>query len=174
MLAKAAAKTEGATVFGSIVPDPERFGVAEFDASGKVLSLEEKPKQPKSNCAVVGLYFFDGKVMQIAHELRKEIPADQEVSITDVNRRYMEAGTLDLQVFPAGFAWLDSGTYESLLEASNYVARVEREEGRIICAPEEAAFRAGFLPAEKLREYGEADKNNGYGQYMTRLYNEVK
>ena len=174
MLAKAAAKTEGATVFGSIVPDPERFGVAEFDASGKVLSLEEKPKQPKSNCAVVGLYFFDGKVMQIAHELRKEIPADQEVSITDVNRRYMEAGTLDLQVFPAGFAWLDSGTYESLLEASNYVARVEREEGRIICAPEEAAFRAGFLPLEKLREYGEADKNNGYGQYMTRLYNESK
>jgi glucose-1-phosphate thymidylyltransferase len=84
----------------------------------------------------------------------------------------MEAGQLDLQVFPAGFAWLDSGTYESLLEASNYVARVEREEGRVICCPEEAAFRAGFLPAEKLREYGEADKNNGYGQYMTRLYNE--
>ena len=174
MLAKAAAKSEGATVFGSIVPDPERFGVAETDASGKVLSLEEKPKQPKSNTAVVGLYFFDGKVMQIAHELRKVIPADQEVSITDVNRRYMEAGQLDLQVFPAGFAWLDSGTYESLLEASNYVARVEREEGRIICCPEEAAFRAGFLPLEKLREYGEADKNNGYGQYMTRLYNESK
>ena len=174
MLAKAAAKTEGATVFGSVVPDPERFGVAETDASGKVLSLEEKPKQPKSNTAVVGLYFFDGKVMQIAHELRKVIPADQEVSITDVNRRYMEAGQLDLQVFPAGFAWLDSGTYESLLEASNYVARVEREEGRIICCPEEAAFRAGFLPLEKLREYGEADKNNGYGQYMTRLYNESK
>jgi glucose-1-phosphate thymidylyltransferase len=174
MLAKAAAKTEGATVFGSVVPDPERFGVAETDATGKVLSLEEKPKQPKSNTAVVGLYFFDGKVMQIAHELRKVIPADQEVSITDVNRRYMEAGQLDLQVFPAGFAWLDSGTYESLLEASNYVARVEREEGRIICCPEEAAFRAGFLPLEKLREYGEADKNNGYGQYMTRLYNESK
>lgn len=172
MLEKASAKTVGATVFGSIVPDPERFGVASFDENGKVLTLEEKPKKPKSNCAVVGLYFLDGKAMEYGSELRKIIPADQEVSITDVNRRYMEQGTLNLEVFPEGFAWLDSGTHDSLLEASNYVARVEREEGHMICCPEEAAYRAGYLPLEKLKEYGEADKNNNYGRYLTRLYNE--
>ncbi len=174
LLEKASAKTSGATVFGSIVPDPERFGVASFDENGKVLTLEEKPKHPKSNCAVVGLYFFDGKVMDYARELRKVIPAEEEVSITDVNRLYMEQGELDLEVFPQGFAWLDSGTHDSLLEASNYMARMEREKGHMICCPEEAAFRAGFLGAEKLREYGEADKNNKYGQYLTRLYNETQ
>lgn len=174
MLSKASAQTDGATVFGANVPDPERFGVASFNEEGKVLTLEEKPVHPKSNCAVVGLYFFDGKVMQYAHELRRQIPADKEVSITDVNRVYMEQGKLDLQVFPQGFAWLDSGTYDSLLEASNYVARVEREQGHMICCPEEAAYSAGFLALEKLREYGEADKNNNYGRYLTKLYHQFK
>ncbi len=174
MLSKASAQMEGATVFGANVPDPERFGVASFNEEGKVLTLEEKPAHPQSNCAVVGLYFFDGKVMQYAHELRRQIPAEKEVSITDVNRVYMEQGKLDLQVFPQGFAWLDSGTYDSLLEASNYVARVEREQGHMICCPEEAAYSAGFLALEKLREYGEADKNNNYGRYLTKLYHQFK
>ena len=174
MLSKASAQTDGATVFGANVPDPERFGVASFNEEGKVLTLEEKPAHPQSNCAVVGLYFFDGKVMQYARELRRQIPADREVSITDVNRVYMERGQLDLQVFPQGFAWLDSGTYDSLLEASNYVARVEREQDHMICCPEEAAYSAGFLALEKLREYGEADKNNNYGRYLMRLYHQFK
>ncbi len=172
LLEKASAKTVGATVFGSMVPDPERFGVASFDEKGKVLSLEEKPKQPKSNCAVVGLYFYDNKVMDYSSELIKDVPAGEELSITDVNRRYMELGELDLEVFPQGFAWLDSGTHESLLESANYIARMEREKGHMICCPEEAAYRAGYLPLEKLREYGIADKNNKYGKYLTRLYNE--
>ncbi len=174
MLRKAAERRDGATVFGAIVKDPERFGVASFDAQGKVLTLEEKPRQPKSNCAVVGLYFYDGKVMDYARELRKQIPPDQEVSITDVNRLYMEKGTLNMQVFPEGFAWLDSGTHDSLLEASNYVAAVERREGRMICCPEEAAYRRGFLTAEQIREYGLADKNNNYGRYLTQLYSSIQ
>lgn len=174
MLAKAGARTDGATVFGCIVPDPERFGVASFDENGRVLTLEEKPKQPKSNCAVVGLYFFDNRVMDFARELRKEIPADQEVSITDVNRRYMEEGKLNLEVFPENFAWLDSGTHDSLLEASNYIAGVQHKLGKMVCCPEEAAFRAGLIDAETIRQYGIADKNNNYGKYLTQLYNESK
>jgi glucose-1-phosphate thymidylyltransferase len=174
LLQKASAKEQGATVFGSIVPDPERFGVAEFDKNGKVLSLEEKPAHPKSNCAVVGLYFFDGRVMEYARELRKVIPLDKEVSITDVNRRYMERGELDLEVFPQGFVWLDTGTHDSLLEASNYVAHTEREKGHMICCPEEAAYSAGWLDLERIREYSEADKNNNYGRALTKFYEEMK
>lgn len=173
MLRHASEQTEGATVFGAIVPDPERFGVASFDENGKVLTLEEKPKQPKSNCAVVGLYFLDGKAPEYARELRKVIPADQEVSITDVNRRYMEQGFLNLIVFPKSFAWLDSGTHDSLLEASNYVAHAEKQAGHMICCPEEAACREGLLPLEKLKEYGEADSNNNYGRYLSALYEKL-
>lgn len=174
MLSRASAQTDGAAVFGAIVPDPERFGVASFNKEGKILTLEEKPVHPKSNCAVVGLYFFDGKVLQYARELCRQVPAGQKVSITDVNRVYMKQGKLDLHVFPQGFAWFDTGTYDSLLEASNYVARIEREQGHMICCPEEAAYSAGFLALEKLREYGEADKNNSYGRYLIKLYNQFK
>lgn len=174
LLQKASAAERGATVFGACVPDPERFGVAEVDETGKVVSLEEKPARPKSNCAVVGLYFFDGKVMDYARELRRATPADREVSITDVNRRYMERRELTLEVLPQGFVWLDTGTHDSLLEASNYVARVEREKGHMICCPEEAAYREGWLDAEKIRQYGEADSNNIYGRYLTKFYNEIK
>ncbi|MGI6074938.1 MAG: glucose-1-phosphate thymidylyltransferase RfbA [Pyramidobacter sp.] len=174
LLQKASARERGATVFGARVHDPERFGVAEVDEAGKVLSLEEKPSHPKSNCAVVGLYFFDGKVMDYAKELRRVIPPDREVSITDVNRRYMEQGELHLEVLPQGFVWLDTGTHDSLLEASNYVARVEREKGHMICCPEEAAYSEGWLDAEKIKEYGEADSNNIYGRYLTKFYNEIK
>ncbi|MDY3868110.1 MAG: glucose-1-phosphate thymidylyltransferase RfbA [Pyramidobacter sp.] len=174
MLHRAAARQEGATVFGARVKDPERFGVASFDANGRVLTLEEKPKQPKSDCAVVGLYFYDGRVMDYAKALRARTDADKEVSITDVNRMYMEQGALSLNVFPEGFAWLDSGTHDSLLEAANFVAETQRRLGRMICCPEEAAWRQGFISAQKLREYGAADANNIYGRYLTQLFESIQ
>lgn len=164
MLEKAAALEKGAKIFGYFVRDPERYGVAEISAAGKVLSIEEKPKVPKSNYAVTGLYFYDNSVVEIAKAIR---PSPRgELEITDVNKAYLERGELSLQVMGRGFAWLDTGTHESLLEASNYIATLEHRQGLKVACLEEIAFRKGYIKAEQLEKLAAPMLKNQYGQYL--------
>lgn len=166
-LARANAATEGATVFAYPVADPERYGVAEIDREGRVLSLEEKPRQPKSRYAVTGLYFYDNRVLDIARELRPS--ARGELEITDVNKAYLARGALSCEVLGRGMAWLDTGTHESLLEASQYIETIERRQGLKIACPEEIAWRLGHIDDAALEREGLALAKNGYGQYLLAL-----
>ena len=166
-LARANAHLAGATVFAYAVADPERYGVAEFDASGRVVSLEEKPRQPKSRYAVTGLYFYDNRVVDIARDLRPS--ARGELEITDVNRRYLEWDELRCEVMGRGMAWLDTGTHESLLEAAQYIQTIERRQGLKIACPEEIAYRLGWIDAAALERLGHSLAKSGYGQYLLGL-----
>jgi glucose-1-phosphate thymidylyltransferase len=169
-LALAGARTEGATVFAYHVLDPERYGVVEFDAAQRAVSIEEKPLQPKSNYAVTGLYFYDREVCDIAASISPS--ARGELEITDVNRAYLGAGRLAVDVLGRGFAWLDTGTHESLLDASQFIATIEKRQGLKVAVPEEIAFRKGYIGAEALARLADPLKNNGYGQYLLRVLND--
>ena len=160
-------RASGATVFAYPVADPERYGVAEFDARGQVISLEEKPAQPRSRYAVTGLYFYDNRVLDVARELK---PSSRgELEITDVNRRYLDWQELTCEVMGRGMAWLDTGTHESLLEASQYIETIERRQGLKIACPEEIAYRLGWIDAAALERLGSALAKSGYGQYLLGL-----
>jgi glucose-1-phosphate thymidylyltransferase len=170
MLERAAAGSEGATIFAYPVADPERYGVAEFDVAGRVLSLEEKPAQPRSRYAVTGLYFYDNRVLDIAASLK---PSPRgELEITDVNKVYLDDGKLSVEVMGRGMAWLDTGTHESLLEAGQYIATIERRQGLKIACPEEIAFRLGYIDASSLERLGNAMAKNAYGRYLLGLLRE--
>ena len=167
MLQRADARDSGATVFGYWVRDPERYGVAEFDDAGRVVGLEEKPARPRSNYAVTGLYFYDGRASDLAADLK---PSDRgELEITDLNRRYLDEGSLHLEKLGRGYAWLDTGTHRSLLEASNYIETIEARQGLRVCCPEEIAWINGWISAEKLNEIARPLARNGYGQYLLSL-----
>jgi glucose-1-phosphate thymidylyltransferase len=171
-LKQAAARTSGATVFGYQVKDPERFGVVAFDENNKAISIEEKPEQPKSNYAVTGLYFYDNDVVEIAKQVK---PSHRgELEITSVNQAYLERGDLNVELLGRGFAWLDTGTHESLLEASSFVQTIEHRQGLKVACLEEIAFNNGWLSKDVLKERGQALSKNGYGQYMLRLVAEHK
>ena len=163
-------KTSGASVFAYRVHDPERYGVVEFDASGRALSLEEKPKQPKSHYAVTGLYFYDQHVLEVAKSLRPS--ARGELEITDVNRVYLDRGQLEVVVMGRGMAWLDTGTHESLMEASLYIQAIEKRQGLMVACPEEIAYRSGFITASELEALGHSMRNNPYGAYLLQLAEE--
>ena len=166
-LRAASARSDGATVFAYPVHDPERYGVVEFDNEGRAISLEEKPVQPKSRYAVTGLYFYDNRVVDIAKHLK---PGPRgELEITDVNRQYLEWGALDVQVMGRGHAWLDTGTHESLLEASLFIQTIEKRQGLKIACPEEIAWRAGWIDAAQLKTLAAPLAKNGYGQYLLSL-----
>jgi glucose-1-phosphate thymidylyltransferase len=170
MLQKAAARDEGATVFAYPVNDPERYGVAEFDAAGRVVSLEEKPAKPKSRYAVTGIYFYDNLVCELAASLK---PSPRgELEITDLNRLYLERGTLNCENLGRGMAWLDTGTHESLLEASQYIETIERRQGLKIACPEEIAYRQGWIDAAAIERLAKPMLKNAYGQYLLRLLTE--
>lgn len=166
MLAKAAARGTGATIFGYHVMDPERYGVVEFDSDGKAVSIEEKPKVPKSNFAVPGLYFYDNRVLEIAANLKPS--ARGELEITDVNQTYLDQGELCVELFSRGFAWLDTGTKDALLDACNFVAAVEKRQGLKIACLEEIAYQAGFFDVEKLRSLAKSS-NGDYAKYVRSL-----
>ena len=167
MLHEAANRKTGATVFGYHVSDPERFGVVDFDASGKAISIEEKPKVPKSNYAVTGLYFYDNSVVQIAKQVK---PSPRgELEITDVNNAYLQRGDLHVSQLGRGFAWLDTGTHDSLMEASHFVHTIEARQGLKVACLEEIAYHQGWLSAEQLAVQAEALSKTGYGQYLQRL-----
>ena len=164
ILKKAVAKEQGATVFGYYVDDPERFGIVEFDESGKAISIEEKPEKPKSNYCVTGLYFYDNKVVEYAKSLK---PSKRgELEITDLNRIYLEKGELDVALLGQGFTWLDTGTHESLVDATNFVCTIETHEHRKIACLEEIAYRNGWISKEKVLEAYELLKKNEYGKYL--------
>lgn len=163
----AAQKSSGATVFAYAVTDPERYGVVEFNADGKALSLEEKPPTPKSRYAVTGLYFYDNDVVAIAESLRPS--ARGELEITDVNKRYLEAGKLDVQRFGRGIAWLDTGTHDSLFEAGLFIRTIERRQGLKVACPEEIAYRLGYISADQLNALA---PKNGYGDYLLSILND--
>ena len=166
-LKRAGARQEGATVFGYFVRDPERYGVAEFDASGRVIGLEEKPAKPKSHYAVTGLYFYDARVCDYAAELR---PSPRgELEITDLNRRYLEDNSLHLEQLGRGYAWLDTGTHESLMEAGNYIETIENRQGLKVCCPEEVAYNNGWIDAEQVKRLAAPLLKTGYGQYLMHL-----
>jgi glucose-1-phosphate thymidylyltransferase len=167
MLREADAREHGATVFGYWVSDPERYGVAEFDASGRVVGLEEKPAKPKSHYAVTGLYFYDGRASEYAADLKPS--ARGELEITDLNRRYLDEGNLHLQRLGRGYAWLDTGTHQSLLEASNYIETIEARQGLRVCCPEEIAWNNGWIDAAQLERLAAPLAKNGYGQYLLGL-----
>ncbi len=159
-----------ATVFGYYVKDPERYGVAEFDSNGNVLSIEEKPEDPKSHYAVVGLYFYPNSVVEIAKQIKPS--ARGELEITEVNQKYLEQGDLKVELMGRGYAWLDTGTHESLLEASNYIQTIENRQGLKVACIEEIAFEMGYISKEKLIELAQPLKKNQYGQYLIRRANE--
>ncbi|MEY3200476.1 MAG: hypothetical protein RIR70_26 [Pseudomonadota bacterium] len=170
LLGNAMTRTSGATVFAYHVHDPERYGVAEFDARGRVLSLEEKPKTPKSNYAVTGLYFYDANVVELAKTLK---PSPRgELEITDLNRLYLDQGALRVEIMGRGYAWLDTGTHESLLDASQFIATLENRQGLKVACPEEIAYRQGWITAGQLEKLAQPLTKNGYGQYLLRLLNE--
>ena len=164
LLSRAAQRRKGATIFAYPVKDPERYGVVEFDRSGKARSIVEKPARPKSRFAVVGLYFYDNRVVGIASKLKPS--ARGELEITDVNRRYLELGALSVEVMGRGTAWLDTGTHESLLEAAHFIETIERRQGLKIACPEEIAYRMGYIDAAALERLAEPMKKNAYGQYL--------
>jgi glucose-1-phosphate thymidylyltransferase len=167
MVQRAAKRTTGATVFGYYVKDPERYGVVELDAHRRAVSLEEKPEKPKSHYAVTGLYFYDNQVLDIAARLK---PGRRgELEITDVNAEYLRRGQLDVELMGRGYAWLDTGTHESLMQASNYIEIIERRQGLKVACPEEIAFRMGYIGTERLVELAEPMRKNEYGQYLLTL-----
>ena len=167
LLRQADARREGATIFGYRVRDPERYGVAEFDASGRVVGLEEKPAAPRSHYAVTGLYFYDGVAPEHAAALRPS--ARGELEITDLNRRYLDEGRLHLERMGRGYAWLDTGTHESLLEASTYIETIEKRQGLRVCCPEEIAFLNGWIDAAQVRALAAPLESSGYGRYLLGL-----
>lgn len=167
ILKRADARAEGATVFGYWVRDPERYGVAEFDTNGTVVDIEEKPVKPRSNYAVTGLYFYDGRASDYAASLR---PSPRgELEITDLNRRYLEDGSLHLEPLGRGYAWLDTGTHQSLLEASTFIETVEARQGLRVCCPEEIAYGNGWINGEQLQRLAAPLAKNGYGEYLLAL-----
>ncbi|RTO86099.1 glucose-1-phosphate thymidylyltransferase RfbA [Enterobacter hormaechei] len=167
LLEGAASQQEGATVFAYHVSDPERYGVVEFDKDGTAIGLEEKPQQPKSNYAITGLYFYDNDVVEMAKSLT---PSERgELEITDINHIYMQQGRLSVAMMRRGYAWLDTGTHQSMIEASNFIATIEERQGLKVSCPEEIAFRRGFIDAEQLRVLAEPLKKTGYGQYLLNL-----
>ncbi len=169
-LASAASKRSGATVFAYYVQDPERYGVVSFDAEGRAQDIQEKPKQPKSNFAVTGLYFYDNDVVEIARGIKPS--ARGELEITDVNSEYLRRGSLRVEVLTRGAAWLDTGTHNSLLDASNFIRVVEERQGLKISCPEEIAFRMGFIDRAQLLALAKPLRKSGYGQYLERIANE--
>ncbi|MEE8858500.1 glucose-1-phosphate thymidylyltransferase [Leuconostoc mesenteroides] len=169
-LQEAALKTSGATVFGYQVKDPERFGVVEFDKDGKALSIVEKPEQPKSNYAVTGLYFYDNDVVEIAANVK---PSERgEIEISDINQAYLERGDLDVQVMGRGYAWLDTGTHDSLLEASSFIATIQKQQNLKVASLEEIAYRMGYINIAQLEKLAQPLKKNDYGQYLLRIVDE--
>ena len=169
-LREATRKSHGARVFAYPVNDPERYGVVEFDHNGKALSVEEKPKQPKSRYAVTGLYFYDNRVVEIAAGLKPS--ARGELEITDVNREYLRRGELDVCVMGRGMAWLDTGTHEALMEAALFIQTLEKRQGLMVACPEEIAFRSGYITAEQLEALAAPMRHNGYGAYLLQLLRE--
>jgi len=170
LLRDAAARADGATVFAYQVNDPERYGVAEFDAGGKAISIEEKPASPKSSFAITGLYFYDTEVVSLAKSLRPS--ARGELEITDLNRLYLERGALQVERMGRGFAWLDTGTHDSLLEAAQFIATIEKRQGQKIACPEEIAWRRGWITTEQLNALAVPLAKSGYGRYLTNLSRE--
>ena len=170
ILRKATQVDKGGLIFGYWVKDPERYGVVEFDESGKVLSIEEKPQKPKSHYAVPGLYFYDNDVVEIASKLKPS--ARGELEITDVNREYLKRGMLKVELLGRGFAWLDTGTHESLLEACNFIETIEKRQGLKVACVEEVAYRMGYIDSNQVQRLAEPLCKNGYGQYLLEIINE--
>ncbi|EHN8834339.1 glucose-1-phosphate thymidylyltransferase RfbA [Enterobacter hormaechei] len=170
-LEAAVSNEKGATVFAYHVNDPERYGVVEFNESGLAISLEEKPLEPKSNYAVTGLYFYDNEVVEMAKNLKPS--ARGELEITDINRLYLERGNLSVAMMGRGYAWLDTGTHQSLIEASNFIATIEERQGLKVACPEEIAYRKGFIDAEQVKKLAEPLKKNAYGQYLLKLVKDI-
>ncbi|ABJ57310.1 glucose-1-phosphate thymidylyltransferase RfbA [Oenococcus oeni] len=170
LLRTAAAKKNGATVFGYRVKDPERFGVVDFDADGRALSIVEKPKKPKSHYAVTGLYFYDNDVVEISKGIK---PSSRgEIEISDINAEYLRRGSLEVEVMGRGFAWLDTGTHDSLLDAANFIATIEKQQNLKVAALEEIAFRMGYINSKQLRGLAQSLKKNDYGRYLLRIADE--
>ena len=170
LVQEAAQKTDGATVFGYHVNDPERFGVVEFDSNMKALSIEEKPEKPKSNYAVTGLYFYDNTVVEKARNLK---PSNRgELEITDINKLYLDEGNLDVKVMGRGYAWLDTGTHDSMMDASSFIATIQKRQNLKVACLEEIAYRMGYISKKKLVELAQPMKKNDYGQYLLRLAKE--
>jgi glucose-1-phosphate thymidylyltransferase len=171
LLATAAKRSAGATVFAYPVTDPERYGVVEFGSDGRAISIEEKPKKPKSRYAVTGIYFYDASVVDIAADLK---PSPRgELEITDVNRHYLEAGNLHVELMGRGMAWLDTGTHDSLFEAGLFIKTIEQRQGLKVACPEEIAYRKGWINAERLRELASRAQKSGYGEYIVSLLDET-
>ena len=167
---RAAGRQSGATIFAYHVHDPERYGVVEFDANGRAVSLEEKPKSPRSNYAVTGLYFYDNRVLDIARDIRPS--ARGELEITDVNRCFLELGALNVEIMGRGMAWLDTGTHESLMDAANFIATIERRQGLKVACPEEVAYRSGWIDAAQVERLARPLAKNDYGRYLLAMLRE--